>query len=64
VGDIAEPGEGPVANSYGVQSIPKSFLVDKQGCINHRDLSSEELEMVLKVRYGASAVMVMEETDS
>lgn len=52
VGDIAEPGEGPVANSYGVQSIPKSFLVDKHGCINHRDLSPEELEIVLRARYG------------
>ena len=50
LGDIAERGEGPVAKAYGVISIPKSFLVDKHGCINHRDLSPEDLETVLKSR--------------
>ncbi|MCY3627592.1 MAG: TlpA disulfide reductase family protein [Gammaproteobacteria bacterium] len=53
LGDIAEAGEGLVANSYGVISIPKSFLVDQHGCINHRNLSPEDLETVLKSRYEA-----------
>lgn len=56
LGDIAEPGEGIVAKAYGVKSIPKSFLVDKYGCINHRDLRSEELERVLKARYDDTTV--------
>lgn len=51
LGEIAELGEGLIANSYGVISIPKSFLVDQYGCINHRDLSPEDLETVLKSRY-------------
>ena len=55
LGDIAGTGEGLVATAYGVSSIPKSFLVDQQGCINHRDLSPEELEIVLKARFGAMA---------
>ena len=51
VGDIAKPDEGIVGRDYGVISIPKSFLLDKQGCIHHKNLSSEELERVLKARY-------------
>lgn len=62
LGDIAERGEGLVANSYGVISIPKSFLVDQQGCINHRDLSPEDLETVLKSRYGYGVVGASDET--
>ena len=52
LGDISEKGEGTVAKAYGVKFLPKSFLVDTYGCINHRELSSDELERVLKARYG------------
>lgn len=52
LGDIAEAGEGIVAGAYGVLSIPKSFLLDGQGCIVHKNLSSDELERVLKASYG------------
>ncbi len=52
LGDIAEAGEGIVASAYGVLSIPKSFLLDGQGCINHKNLSTSELEKVLKASFG------------
>ncbi len=55
LGDISEKGEGTVAKAYGVKFLPKSFLIDNHGCINHRELSSEELERVLKARYGDTA---------
>lgn len=55
LGDISEKGEGPVAKAYGVKFLPKSFLVDTHGCINHRELSSAELQRVLKARYGDTA---------
>ena len=51
VGDIAKPEEGIVGRAYGVISIPKSFLLDEQGCIHHKNLSTEELERVLKAKY-------------
>lgn len=62
LGDISEKGEGTVAKAYGVKFLPKSFLVDKHGCINHRELSSDELERVLKARYGGIAAS--DHTDS
>lgn len=55
LGDISEKGEGTVAKAYGVKFLPKSFLIDTHGCINHRELSSAELERVLKARYGDKA---------
>ena len=55
LGDISEKGEGTVAKAYGVKFLQKSFLVDTQGCINHRELSADELERVLKARYGGIA---------
>ncbi|MYD46356.1 MAG: TlpA family protein disulfide reductase [Gammaproteobacteria bacterium] len=51
VGNIDEPGEGVVGKAYGVITIPKSFLLDKSGCINHRNLSTNELERVLKLEF-------------
>ena len=51
VGDIAKPEEGIVGRAYGVISIPKSFLLDEQGCIHHKNLSTEELERLLKAKY-------------
>ena len=51
VGDIAKPEEGIVGRAYGVISIPKSFLLDEQGCIHHKNLSTEELERVLQAKY-------------
>ncbi|MCY3884973.1 MAG: TlpA disulfide reductase family protein [Gammaproteobacteria bacterium] len=62
LGDIAEAGEGEVAGAYGVLSIPKSFLLDEHGCIVHKNLSSDELERVLKATYGNMSSL--DESDS
>ena len=39
---------GRVAVGYGVSSIPKSFLVDKEGCILQKDITPDELATVLQ----------------
>lgn len=39
---------GEAAVAYGVSSIPKSFLVDKEGCILQKNISPDELATVLQ----------------
>ena len=46
VGEI-EGWYGTTARAYGVQHIPKSFLLDSTGCIIQKDLAIEDLEQVL-----------------
>ncbi|MDE0093545.1 MAG: TlpA disulfide reductase family protein [Gammaproteobacteria bacterium] len=41
--------ETPV--SYGVQGIPKGFLVDKEGCIVQKDIRPDRLKNELATRY-------------
>ena len=43
---------GEVATAYGVHFIPKSYLIDKEGCILQKDLPTDLLEEVLVSRYG------------
>lgn len=47
-----ESWDGEIATSYGVRFIPKSYLIDKEGCILQKDLTTELLEEVLSSRYG------------
>ena len=44
--------EGPVAVSYGVNAIPKGFLVDSQGCIYEKNIRPRALKEFLVDRYG------------
>lgn len=44
--------ETPVA--YGVQGIPKGFLVDKEGCILQKDIRPDGLKSELATRYNES----------
>ena len=46
----------PVA--YGVQFIPKAYLVDPKGCIVQKDLAPEVLEEILVGQYSESAQSV------
>ena len=43
--------ETPLA--YGVQFIPKAFLVDSKGCIVQKNLATNKLEEILAQRYGS-----------
>ncbi len=43
---------GPVATMYGVNSIPKGFLVDSQGCIYKKNIRPAALKEFLVDRYG------------
>ncbi len=51
LGEI-EGWEGEVAASYGVQFIPKGYLLDQEGCVIQKDLRPEKLKEVLVARYG------------
>lgn len=51
LGEI-ESWEGEVAASYGVQFIPKGYLLDQEGCVIQKDLRPEKLKEVLVARYG------------
>lgn len=51
VGEV-EGWLGTTARAYGVQHIPKSFLLDSEGCIIQKDLAIEELEQVLTNHFG------------
>lgn len=50
-----EGWEGSVAKMYGVQLIPKSYLVDSQGCILKKMLHSDILEEFLETNFDADA---------
>ncbi|MXW53547.1 MAG: TlpA family protein disulfide reductase [Gammaproteobacteria bacterium] len=42
---------GEVATEYGVRFIPKSYLIDKEGCLLQKDLTTDLLEEVLISQY-------------
>ena len=43
--------DGPVATSFGVNFIPKTYLVDSEGCIYRNNVITEELKSFLVDRY-------------
>ena len=47
-----ESWDGKVATEYGVRFIPKSYLIDKDGCLLQKDLPTDSIEKVLISRYG------------
>lgn len=57
LGEI-EGWEGEVAASYGVQFIPKGYLLDQEGCVIQKDLRPEKLKEVLVARYGEAPELV------
>lgn len=48
--------KSPVAQLYGVRSIPATFLIDKQGNIIAEGLTGKKLEVKLNEVFGASGV--------
>ncbi|MXW06597.1 MAG: TlpA family protein disulfide reductase [Gammaproteobacteria bacterium] len=46
-----ESWHGEVAIKYGVHFVPKSYLVDSNGCILQKDLPTTSLEEVLSSQY-------------
>ena len=47
-----EAWHGEVATMYGVHFVPKSYLVDSDGCILQKDLPTTSLEEVLLEQFG------------
>ncbi|MCY4142713.1 MAG: TlpA disulfide reductase family protein [Gammaproteobacteria bacterium] len=46
--------------NYGVESIPKGFLIDSKGCILQKDLTTESLEKVLVAQFTEESVLSAE----
>lgn len=44
--------EGPTSKAFRLRSIPRSYLVDSNGCILHTHIFPMELESFLKSEYG------------
>lgn len=55
--------EGPVAVSYGVNAIPKGFLVDSKGCIYKKNIRPAALKEFLVDRYGLDESLVEPEEE-
>ncbi len=56
LGEIVE-SSGDIANAYGVQFIPKGYLLDTKGCVIQKDLQYENLQEVLVARYGDDPIL-------
>ena len=53
LGELKDADNGsPVAKSFGVNFIPKTFLIDSQGCIYRKNIHPSELKTFLVDRYG------------
>ena len=56
--------EGPVSTLYGINAIPKTFLVDSKGCIYKKDIRPAVLKEFLVDRYGKDESLVEPESES
>ena len=56
--------DGPVAVSYGVNAIPKGYLVDSQGCIYEKNIRPRALKDFLVDRYGTDESLEEPDEDS
>lgn len=63
LGEI-EGWDGPTAAAYGVQFIPKGYLLDSEGCIIKKDLHTDKLDELLVARYGEAPLPEATEEDS
>ena len=63
LGEI-EGWEGPVSTLYGVNAIPKGFLVDSQGCIYKKNIRPAALKEFLVERYGMDESLEEPEVES
>ena len=55
--------DSPVTKSLGATSIPKTFLIDSQGCIYRKDILPAELKTFLVDRYGMDESLVEPEEE-
>ena len=64
LGELKDADNGsPVSKSYGVNFIPKTFLVDSQGCIYRKNIHPSELKTFLVDRYGMDESLVEPEEE-
>jgi hypothetical protein len=53
--NLVGPGAESAARAYGVEEIPASFLIDRDGTIKHVELRAEALAKVLAEELGKPA---------
>lgn len=64
LGELKDADNGsPVSRSYGVNFIPKTFLVDSQGCIYRKNIHPGELKEFLADRYGLDESLIEPEEE-
>lgn len=64
LGELKDADNGsPVSKSYGVNFIPKTFLIDSQGCIYRKNIHPTELKTFLVDRYGLDESLVEPEEE-
>ena len=63
LGDISET-TGPIAQAWGVTFIPKGYVLDAEGQILDKDLSTDDLEALLVERFATDDVAESNEDDS
>ena len=51
IGDDSD-ADGTVSKTYGAQTIPKGYVLDKKGCIIGKDVFPDRLEEFLVAQYG------------
>ena len=64
LGELKDADNGsPVSKSYGVNFIPKTFLVDSEGCIYRKNIHPGELKDFLADRYGLDESLIEPEEE-
>ncbi|MCY3885816.1 MAG: TlpA disulfide reductase family protein, partial [Gammaproteobacteria bacterium] len=63
LGEITE-SNGEIANAYGVQFIPKGYLLDGNGCVIQKDLMKDQLQEVLVAHFGDDPILHEEEKET
>ena len=55
--------DGSTAAAYGVQFIPKGYLLDSEGCIIKKNLHTDKLNDLLVAKYGEAPVPAEEDSE-
>ena len=48
--------DGATATAYGVEFVPKGYLIDREGHILQKDLNPDELEEYLSSRFNGTSI--------
>lgn len=63
IGDDSD-ADGTVSKTYGAQTIPKGYVLDKKGCIIGKDVFPDRLEEFLVAQYGVHEKFSSDESNN